>query len=334
MLIAMLALLGAGALYLFVKQLSASQMRTARDQVTATALSQAKEALIGRALTDNDRPGSLPCPDLVTNIPGNNIPGDGKADLLSGNNCPSYIGWLPWATLGLPDLRDGNGERLWYALSSTLRDDNSVQINSSTAGNLSVDTTMTQIAAIVFAPGPPLSTQTTRPSNNVTDYLEGANADGDNIYTFGPISNSFNDHLLTLSRDELFRAVAKRVAAEVRGSPGGSGTGLVKYYADNHEYPWAASINDGNPTGTPQTPSGFVPFSVLTALPAWLAANDWYSLITYEVAPDFQPGTTYPQQCSGGCLTVGTFTQAQARVSVAGTAVAVCSINPNVAQCP
>jgi hypothetical protein len=31
------------------------------------------------------------------------------------------LGRLPWKTLGLPDLRDGDGERLWYAVSSATR---------------------------------------------------------------------------------------------------------------------------------------------------------------------------------------------------------------------
>ena len=37
------------------------------------------------------------------------------SDLHSGSNV--YIGRLPWRTLGLPDLRDSSGERLWYAVS-------------------------------------------------------------------------------------------------------------------------------------------------------------------------------------------------------------------------
>lgn len=328
-LIAILAVLGMAAVYLFVKQLSADQLKMSRDQNSETTLAQAKEALIGRAVTDDNRPGSLPCPDLITNIPGNNVPGDGKADMLVGNHCPSYVGWLPWRTLGLPDLRDGSGERLWYALSPSLRDDDSAQpINSSTSGELTVGTT-SQIAAIVFAPGPPLPGQS-RPSNTVADYLDGSNSDGDSNYLAGPSSDGFNDRLILISRDELFRAVARRVAAEIRGGPS---TGLLRHYAENHEYPWAAAANNGIPTASPPTQNGFVPYSALT-LPSWLAGNNWFDHIAYAVAADFRPGTTYPQQCSGGCLVVGNYNQAQASVTVVGTAVAVCSTNPNVTQCP
>src|ERR1700675_860066 len=109
----LLLLVGAGVGAALFSFLSSSRLGLERDQKTTAALAQAKDALIGRAASDNNRPGSLPCPDT------NN---DGSAELFVGNNCPSYIGRLPWRTLGLPDLRDSSGERLWYALSSTLRD--------------------------------------------------------------------------------------------------------------------------------------------------------------------------------------------------------------------
>ena len=59
-------------------------------------------------------PGYLPCPDTD---------GDGWAEATCGSldgasGQASRLGLLPWKTLGLPDLRDGYGERLWYAVSS------------------------------------------------------------------------------------------------------------------------------------------------------------------------------------------------------------------------
>ena len=88
-----------GSLYLIVDGLNAAAAGATlhREDVTALALQQAKEALIARAAFDLNHPGSLPCPDRDN---------DGVADLLAGNNCFSYIGRLPWKTLGLPDLRD------------------------------------------------------------------------------------------------------------------------------------------------------------------------------------------------------------------------------------
>src|SRR3989338_8627952 len=105
-LLVMLIIMIIGGMAYLVSSLNSSTLNVARGKVTADALKQAKEALIGRAVTDTTSPGSLPCPDAD---------GDGSADLFSGNNCPYYIGRLPWKTLGLSDLRDGSGEELWYA---------------------------------------------------------------------------------------------------------------------------------------------------------------------------------------------------------------------------
>lgn len=96
------------------------------DQLTKSALEQARDALIARAVGDSNRPGSLPCPDTDD---------DGRAELLVGTECPSYIGRLPWRTLGTGDLRDEGGERLWYVLSPNFRDATNVTINSNTIGN-------------------------------------------------------------------------------------------------------------------------------------------------------------------------------------------------------
>jgi hypothetical protein len=120
--VAVLLLLGVSAL---IYTLATPANRTIEsDRITAAALAQAKDALIGRAAADDNRPGSLPCPDFDNGtINPLNTSNDGTADLLNGIECPSYIGRLPWRTLGLPDLRDGSGERLWYALSRAFRDD-------------------------------------------------------------------------------------------------------------------------------------------------------------------------------------------------------------------
>ena len=264
----MLTILLIVGLGLLVSGLSHRSLAEARDKATTDALSQAKEALIGRAVTDANRPGSLPCPDLATNLVGN-IPGDGKADLLSGNDCPSYVGWFPWWTLGLPDLRDGYGERLWYAFSTTLRDDDSAQpINSSTTCALAADG-MSQVAAVIIAPGPALASQNGRPSNNLFDYLDGVNADGDSSYSAGPASDSFNDRVMVISCNELFRGVSRRVLAELVGTGDVPTYGLRKYYADNGKYPPPAAD-----------------LSALPGYPPWIADNNWFNVATYTVTPD------------------------------------------------
>ena len=39
----------------------------------------------------------------------------------AGSDQNKRLGRLPWRTLGLPDLRDGDGERLWYAVSNNFK---------------------------------------------------------------------------------------------------------------------------------------------------------------------------------------------------------------------
>src|SRR5688572_8050210 len=120
------------------------------DARTRAVLDEARQALIGRAIADANRPGSLPCPD------GDD---DGSADLFVGSACASYIGRLPWRTLGIGDLRDDAGERLWYVLSPAFRDHPSAPpLNSDTRGTLMVysNTSARVVTAqglrIVFAP--------------------------------------------------------------------------------------------------------------------------------------------------------------------------------------
>ncbi|MEO8003766.1 MAG: hypothetical protein ABI771_02590, partial [Betaproteobacteria bacterium] len=65
---------------LAVTMLSTFGTKLRSERVTEAALAKAKEALIAYAATDLNRPGELPCPDILTNIAGNNIPNDGIAD--------------------------------------------------------------------------------------------------------------------------------------------------------------------------------------------------------------------------------------------------------------
>jgi hypothetical protein len=257
---------------IFLKQSNAVSVRSQADLVTGRAMAQAKEALIGRAATDINRPGSLPCP---------NINGDGIAPLFAGTQCPSYIGRLPWKTLDLPEPLDGNGDQLWYALSPGSRDHPSAEpINPQKPLELTLDGTP-NIAAIIFSPGLPLTGQNGRPSNTVTDYLDGSNNNGDYSYVSGPASATFNDKALAITRDDIFRTVNKRVLGEIRGT--GSTNSLRKYFADNGYFPWADGDGDGS--GNTGITTGSVPYNdygIDPALLAWLISNQWLPLLTYQ----------------------------------------------------
>jgi len=263
-------------------------------------LAFAKQALVGRATIDSSLPGSLPCPDLVTHIAGNNVPDDGIADLFAGNNCPSYIGRLPWRTLGLADLRDADGERLWYALSPAFRDYASqVTINDATVGGLSVagPGAMNNVVAIIFAPGAPLGTQIRDNATNRNDpanYLDGANAAGLPSFVMQKADAHFNDRLVTITVGDLMSAIEKRVGNEVT-------VRLNQYFAANSLLPNPAPVTDFScqPHGDPNmclpaaTPTpGFLPRNVTpaagwpgTSFPAWFNAN-WRTSVGYTVAPE------------------------------------------------
>jgi type II secretory pathway pseudopilin PulG len=214
----LLALLGIMATVLIIK-ISASAADTIdQDRNTARALGLAREALIARAANDATSPGGLPCPD-----PNNDV----VAELFVGPDCPSYIGRLPWKTLGLADLRDGYGERLWYALSPNFRD-NLVfaPINSDTPDQLMVTglTPAGNVIAIVLAPGPAIGAEQrdAASANSPANYLEGSNATpsppaGPNLnYVALQPSDTFNDRLLAITSDMLFPEVERRVAREAR----------------------------------------------------------------------------------------------------------------------
>jgi hypothetical protein len=105
-----------------------------RQQDTALAMAKAREALIGYAAgvdltVGASRPGDLPCPDTDN---------DGIAEGNCGNATgttgqANRLGRLPWRTLGLEDLRDGEGERLWYAVSNSFK--NNTRTVCSAPGN-------------------------------------------------------------------------------------------------------------------------------------------------------------------------------------------------------
>ncbi|MFM2408144.1 MAG: hypothetical protein RL358_886 [Pseudomonadota bacterium] len=269
-LMVMLVIMVVGSAAVLVGSLNSSAIRNARLSNNSAALAQAKEALIARATTDITVLGSLPCPDT------NN---DGTADLLVGNECPSYIGRLPWKTLLIDDLRDAQGERLWYALSRNFRDDNSNHINSDSLGtlNLTGGQTASQVIAIVFSAGSPLAAQTRSATNTmlcngvsllanlcVQNYLEASNAapstatSPNNTYQINAPSNTSNDQAIYLTHEQLFPVLEQRIAREVKAC-------LDDYAAaSNNKYPWPAPVSSASFTSTPNTLFGRLPSQPVT----------------------------------------------------------------------
>lgn len=257
-----------------------SGSRIQADQASSNALAQAKAALLARAAATLTRPGSLPCPDF-------NDDGEDPNGSCSNTNT---VGRLPWKTLGLADLRDGDGNRLWYALATELRNNSTSKINPTEPLTLSMDGT-DNIAAIVFSPGPPLVGQDGRLSNNIKDYLDGANNEG-GPYISGPKSPTFNDRTVAISRSELFSIVNLRILRLLSA-------GLKKYYAANAN----AFPNTG--TNLKSELAGYFD----TDTKAMLENNNWYLVTKYESTEDRQTATL---SIDGPPPTSCTITSAQA----------------------
>lgn len=337
--IALLLILGVGVTILVYNFPTPAKLSIESDRKTTAALAQAKEALIGRATGDASRLGSLPCPD---------IDNDGAltmgVDYLGGGACASNIGRLPWRTLGLPDLRDGSGERLWYALSSNFQDASGIVINSDTLGQITITgiAPANNVIAIVFAPGPFVASQVRDAANqnNVVNYLEGENANGDTTYTTAPASSTFNDKLLAITGPALMPIVERRVAREMMAL-------LEQYRTATGVYPWA-DLADGNsngvennnaynknrfPCGTAQPTawgSGGTP-----SLPSWLtngcaSLTGWAAVIYYAVAKNrLQNGgvgcAPTSTNCTASTLTVTNSSSRPAELCQTGVTPFLCS---------
>jgi hypothetical protein len=255
---------------------SGNNAKFEREKKTSAALVEAKNALLGYATSINlfdplctvscSRPGDLPCPDI------NN---DGLED------APCQLGRLPWKTLGLDDLRDGNGDRLWYAVSNRFKHDNRVfPLNSDTAGTISIRdengnllqdaTGSTGSVAVVISVGKPIIRQDTTVQlrtlgneNNAAHYLDNAlgedNADfidgGANGFIKGVINDAngnpvLNDQLILVSQSDMMNAIEPRVAREVVNA-------VSTYFSVNSFYPSPAIFSDVSCLGKATIAAGF-----------------------------------------------------------------------------
>jgi len=288
---------------LFYSFVSPASSAIERDKITAAALAQAKDALIGYAAAHATRPGALPCPD--TNNDGNGEPATASP---GGNSCPNYIGRLPWKSLGLPDTRDGSGERLWYSLSPNFRNANPPSgpvLNSDTPAEITISGIPDKIIAVVIAPGAIVGAQDreaadTTKVNSAANYLDGGNENGGSdgkTFTAGPTTN---DKPIAITRDSFFPPVESRVAREIGK--------LLRDYYDlplassppdyNHYYPFAAPFS--GTTCVSGTYRGRIPTtdcpplkSFASTLPPWFGpgstGNRWNEVMVYGVAPRCTP---------------------------------------------
>ena len=313
-----LAIAGVSVFYTFF---SPWRGRSEAENKTTNAMSVAKDALIGFATSSATRPGQLPCPDT------NN---DGLAEPLDGsNNCPKdsagnpiQIGRLPWKTLGLEDLRDDSGERLWYAVTPVFTNLALNEFDTDTKGALTVNlfqggatTTITnQAVALIFAPGAilpgqnrtPLTTASCPTNNNdnvlvtncAANYLESAGVTnnaappGTGPFVTAQPGDTFNDRSIMIDTAALWTVVERRVAREMLA--------LLRAYRQATRasgcncYPWASNnFDDDSVDGRTR---GMVPMEDALpvdwgsggtpSVPSWMIGNNkWGRLFYYAVAP-------------------------------------------------
>lgn len=200
--------------------------RAERDIKTGAALRQAKRALLAyvtqyAARGNTIEPGQMPCPESL------NAVGTGKQGQAS-SNCGNglAVGRLPWETLGVDEIRDGDGEPVWYVLSPGFR---SAPINFGTPGRLTYDGSPNSAVALLIAPGPALNTQSdpaappagcskvdqqigtrNKAALDPRNFLECGNETGDNAIS-GP-SKWTNDTVIAITAGDWSRAIAAAVA--------------------------------------------------------------------------------------------------------------------------
>lgn len=261
----MLVVVVMGIAAVLISSLNATRLKNARQETTAAALAHAREALIGYAITYGDTHagqvhGYLPCPDDGSN-------GEGSAELSCGYLNVSIIGRLPWKTLGLAPLRDGDGECLWYAVSGTYKNNPKTSLmNWDTPGLFELQdssgaTIAQNVVAVVFAPGTALDGQNRAPDGTAPvcggNYAPAGYLDSDGtidnaavsgtanaISRFRPgASAQSNDQVILVTRDDIFNArnirakldaMAQKTAACLAdyGNRNSSGSG-------NKRLPWS-----------------------------------------------------------------------------------------------
>jgi len=262
--------------------LTGNEYKAERELITAKALVDAKSALLGWSVLQNS-PGRLPCPEDLTVL---GTASEGQAQSACTSPSP-VIGRLPWRTLGLGDIRDGNGDKLWYVISSGFR---TSPINSNTVAQLTLDGVPNSAVAIIFSVGSPLLAQArpapTASPASVTQYLEGSNNDGDNTFVSHGVIGSYNDRLISVRHSDLFSIVTNRVLRMIKGD---STQGLVGFYTAQAKYPYADDVPpDGVADstvllGTPSYQAGANSLFFNASDKTTLLSNGWFPLTNYAV---------------------------------------------------
>jgi len=233
---AILTLVIASASVAVLSTLSASAQSRQNTKQDYNQLQQIRESLIHFASIPQTSstdplwkwtPGRLPCPDL--NHDGISDTINGSCSAASSSAVPG-MGWLPYKTLKLPELRDSSNEHFWYQV--TLAYANSSNVINHIPPELSFSPTTPykkEIIAVVIAPGKALDHQTYRyplthicTSNCVSPYkyLEGRNKDTiiETVEKRAETDDEFNDLIVAIQPRDLWLRVEHAVLKETKNA--------------------------------------------------------------------------------------------------------------------
>jgi hypothetical protein len=233
-LLALLAILTMGSLYLFIGNLNPQSNETIRQRKTMEALVEARDTLLGyisqyrdiQNLIDvanansinNPVPGYLPLPDrgaTTNNNAGTLFDYEGYAQTSMPSETGEIVGRFPWKQLETGPLRDGNNECLWYGVTASHREvgSSATVLNWDTlglpeiligSGKSVADSLATydHPVAVIFSPDP-------APATGRAKSAEAPLCDGNYIQAQYVSSPTNNQRTIPVTSDMVFGALRK-----------------------------------------------------------------------------------------------------------------------------
>ena len=152
---------------------------------------------------------------------------------MSSGTCSAISAWLPYRTLGLDNLRDSSGEKIWYAVDPNFTSA-AAPFNSSSPTNIQLDGIAS--AFLLLAPNTTINNQIRNSGNlNRANYFEGVNADN-NPYTYEQQNSMGNDILLAQSNQAFWQLIEDVIIVPVGTNA------LQNYYSACGSFPWASAF--------------------------------------------------------------------------------------------
>ena len=223
------------------------EMLSAKQTLLAYSLSYGADFGLG--------PGRLPCPAIDTS-------GVANCNGTNFSRLPQTVTLKDGTPIAINNTYAGIDEQFWYAITPAYKV-NSTALNTRTAGAFTVNG-VAGYAAVIIAPGLPISGQTRTSNLQVSQYLEGSNAAGTVFVNAGADVDTLNDRVLGITVKEVMSMATIRVAQAIK-------TVLDTHHPTNgNSYPDAASFQA----------------AMQNNVPAWMTPDDWlggtlaYTLVT------------------------------------------------------